>query len=358
MNNKVIKDVLSKLKLNSVNIRILKTPKLEEGILFATDLDDYFVVDTNNKDINGYIDVSIFNKTLNFDHSLTILNDVKTDYPDFTINDKDLISTINSSVFNTELTDFIDFVSKEEKDKKKSVIKNVMFDSKNKIIVATDATKLFYRKNENIDCSFVLSTNTIRILTSILKENHLVSVNLFKDKIQFVGAGWILISNIEDATTYPDLIKIIKLEEKEVKFNVNQIQILNSAIESLLPFADEMKRMIFEKNEIKVCNIYGNQFVKTKIPFEFSSISLMVNAENLKNVLSKFEKMGCIIRLPQQEVTNENKPNLTFEFKNQFGLIKPFIILEEYKEEREFKLIENKNSRNNTFSKLNKFIKS
>ena len=30
MNNKVIKDVLSKLKLNSVNIRILKTPKIEK----------------------------------------------------------------------------------------------------------------------------------------------------------------------------------------------------------------------------------------------------------------------------------------------------------------------------------------
>jgi len=357
MNNKVIKDVLSKLKLNSVNIRILKTPKMENGVLYSTDLDDYFVCNTSNKNLNGYVDVSIFNKTLNFENSLIVLNDVKNDYPLLGTEDKEVKSIINSSIFNEDITDFIDFVSKEEK--QNLILKNVLFDSNNKIIAATDGTKLFYKKNNNIEYSFVLTTNTIRILSSILKDERLVSVNLYDNKIEFTGNGWLLISNIQDVTTYPDLMKVIPTEGNEVKFNTNQLKILNSAIDCLLPFTDEYKRIIFEKNELRVCNIYGNHYVKTKIPFEFSSdYPIMINVEKMKTVLSKFEKTGCSIRFPLNAISRERKTGLVFEYKNQLGLITPYIILEEYKEEREFKLIENKNSRNNTFSKLNKFIKS
>ena len=251
----------------------ISNPILDKGILKITDNKNYICINTNLKE-SGIIDKNLLFKTSNLKLSI-INNDIENlkfpkKFPIKGINHKN----INSKIFKKDLIKHEEFISNLTTN---NSLCGILFDSLNKKIVSSNNYICMIENNLNINETFLISKNTMKILSTYLKLNEIIDkVELYKDEktninyLTFYGKGFLYTTKLL-RNDYPDYINIIPENTYKIKGSLYIKEIIIKMIDKLYPIIKTEKNLIMLQNNIVKCfNREIKKYINLKLPISLT----------------------------------------------------------------------------------------
>ena len=332
MEAKKIKTLLQAV-VNKNSPKIIRYAQLRNGILRATDLDKEIIIDTGTT-LDGFLDVSLFSKTLSLENSLN---------SDSTLSDADFPLPfevgyfseceryeLDPELFNQDYSSYIPYCRKDKthyaQHDRYTCLQGINFDPQTGICATNGHVMKHENPSAEIAVPFIIHNESVKVLMHLTdcKTASIYSKEGGCEYLAISGEGYAFSTKLLERP-YPDWKACVPSKKacKEIVMSFSVVQELTAAINTLLPFTNPKTHLIkLSGNEVQAFNRDLEKDVRVRCSQDITPFKIGFDAQLFLQILSEINADVTFYFLSAAGAC-------TIQEQNRTLLIMPLLIIED-----------------------------